>query len=130
MLTNVSIYANIINMKRQVKFYRTQEGKCPVTEFLDSLPGRVVKKITWVLSLVEDLEIIPTKYFKKLKGTDSIYECRIGTDGNTYRILGFFYEQNYIVLTNGFMKKTKKTPKSEIDIAERRKTEYIVKGGH
>jgi phage-related protein len=116
-------------MKRQVKFFTTQEGKCPVIEFLDSLSGRVVKKITWVLSLVEDLEIIPKKYYKKLKGSDSIYECRIDMDGNTYRILGFFHGQNYVILTNGFMKKTKKTPKSEIDIAERRKTEYIEKGG-
>ena len=116
-------------MKRHVEFYKTQEGKCPVTEFLDSLPGRVVKKITWVLSLVEDLEIIPTKYYKKLKGTDSIYECRIDMDGNTYRILGFFYGQDFIILTNSFMKKTKKTPKTEIEIAERRKNEYVEKGG-
>ena len=116
-------------MKRQVRFYKTQEGKCPVTEFLDMLPGRVVKKITWVLSLVEDLEIIPTKFYKKLRGTDSIYECRIDMDGNTYRILGFFYGNEFIILTNGFMKKTTKTPKTEIEIAERRKRDFVEKGG-
>ena len=116
-------------MKRRVEFYKTQEGKCPVAEFLDLLPGRVVKKITWILSLVEDLEIIPTKYYKKLKGTDSIYECRIDMDGNTYRILGFFYRYEFIILTNGFMKKTKKTPETEIEIAERRKRQFLEKGG-
>jgi phage-related protein len=116
-------------MKRQVKFYKTQEGKCPVTEFFDLLPGSVVKKITWVLSLVEDLEIIPTKYYKKLKGTDSIYECSIDMDGNTYRILGFFYGNEFIILTNGFMKKTTKTPKTEIEIAEWRKRKFVEKGG-
>lgn len=53
-------------MKRNVIFYRTVDGKCPVQDFLDSLPGKVAKKIVWVLKLLEDLDAVPSSYFKKL----------------------------------------------------------------
>ncbi len=54
-------------------FYKTAEGKCPVEEFLDSLPGKVAQKAAWVLSLLEDLEVVPSTYFKKLAGTEEIW---------------------------------------------------------
>ena len=31
-------------MKRSIKFYKTETGKCPTEEFLDSLPGKVAIK--------------------------------------------------------------------------------------
>lgn len=82
--------------------------------FLDSLPGKVVQKITWVLSIFEDFDIILKKYFKKLTDVQNIYGCRVDFGGNTYRLLGFFHVGNFVVLKNGFMKKTTKTPKEEI----------------
>ena len=116
-------------MKRQVVFYRSSSGKSPIEEFLDSLPGKVVQKITWVLSIIEELEIIPAKYFKKIEGVSSIYEVRIDFGGNTYRILGFFHKGDFIVLTNGFMKKSKKTPKDEISLSENRMKDFLYRGG-
>jgi len=85
-------------MKRSVLFYKTVSGSSPVEEFLDSLPAKVVQKITWVLSIVEEFSIVPTKYFKKLQGTSSTYECRIDFGGNTYRLLGFFHLGNFLCL--------------------------------
>jgi len=41
------------------------------------LSGKVAQKITWVLRLLEDLEAIPSSYFKKLVGTEEIWECRV-----------------------------------------------------
>ena len=64
-------------MNRIVVFYRTSDGKCPVEDFLESLPGKVAQKIVWVLKLLEDLDVVPSLYFKKLIGTDEIWECRI-----------------------------------------------------
>ena len=55
-------------MQRTVLFYKTIDGKCPVQEFLDSLSGKVAQKVLWTLSLLEDLEIVPAIYFKKLTG--------------------------------------------------------------
>ena len=57
-------------MKREVLFYRKPDGRCPVEEFLDSLPAKAAPKIVWVLNLAEDLERIPARYFCKLADTN------------------------------------------------------------
>lgn len=116
-------------MKRFVKFYKSANGKCPIKEYLDSLPSKVAQKITWVLSIIEEFDVVPTKYFKKLEGTQEIYECRIDFGGNTYRMLGFFFSGNFVVLTNGFMKKTRKTPVEEIELCDSRMKDFLNRGG-
>ena len=68
---------------------------------------------------------IPKKFFKHLTSTDNLYEIRIEYQSNIYRIFCFFDEGNLIILVNGFQKKTQKTPKSEIEQAERLKKEYF-----
>ena len=44
---------------------------------------------------------------------------------NIYRVFSFFDEGKLIVLVNGFIKKTQKTPKSEIELAEKLKKQYF-----
>ena len=73
---------------RTIQFYRTSSGRCPVEEFLDSLPDDHARKVAWVLRLVERLDLVPQQYFKKLVGTDNLWEIRIQTGGNSYRLLG------------------------------------------
>lgn len=114
-------------MYRKVSFYKTADGKCPVAEFIDAQPLKIAAKITWVLKLVQDLEIIPKNYFKKISDTE-FYECRIEISGNIYRILGFFYKGNLIVLTNGFQKKTQKMPTKEIDLCKERMKDFLRRG--
>ena len=111
-------------MDRTVIFYRTVDGKCPVQEFIDSLPGKVAQKIVWVLKLLEDLEIVPSSYFKKLLGTEEIWECRIQFGSNTYRIFCFFID-NSVILTHGFVKKSQKTPAGEIERAEAYRRDFF-----
>ncbi len=77
-----------------------------------------------VLQIVESLEIVPIQYFKKLEGTDSIWEVRIDFGNDTFRLLGFFDKGNLVILTNGFAKKTQEIPVSEINLAEQRKKDY------
>jgi phage-related protein len=64
---------------------------------------------------------VSKEYFKKLVGTDDIWEIRIKFGRDIFRILCFFDDGKIIVLTNGFVKKSQKTPWSEIKLAERRK---------
>lgn len=111
----------------EVNFYKLDSGKNPVIEFFDSLNGKQVQKITWVLELFEEMSVVPKQYFKKLKNTDDIWEIRITFSGDIFRILGFFESNNNFVLTNGFIKKSQKTPQSEINLAEKEK-EIILKG--
>ena len=108
----------------EVNFFRTVTGKYPVIEFLNSLSGKQAQKIAWVLELFEDTKIVAKQYFKKLRNTNDIWEIRVIYAGDIFRILGFFESNNIFVLTNGFVKKTQKTPLSEIKIAEERKKEY------
>jgi phage-related protein len=114
-------------VKRKVIFYKTAEGKCPVEEFLDSLPAKPAQKVTWVLSLLEDLDFIPSQYFKKLSGSKEIWECRIKFGSNIYRIFCFFWKESIVILTHGIIKKSQKTPKREIKTAEDYKQDFLMR---
>ena len=71
------------------------------------------------------MDRVPIQYFKKLSGTDELWECRIDVGRMAYRILCFMDSGNLVVLTNGFGKKTQKTPREEIQRAEKYRTEYV-----
>ena len=75
---------------RTVNFYRTESGKSPVEDFLDSLSGKQAQKVIWVLRLVEELDVVPRQYLKKLVNTDDIWEVRVQFGGNIFRLLGFY----------------------------------------
>lgn len=68
---------------------------------------------------------VPVKFFKKLESTNGIYEVRVITSQKSIRILCFQDEGTLVVLTNAFVKKTQKTPKNEIKLAEKLKDEYL-----
>ena len=60
-----------------------------------------------------------------MSGTEGIYEIRIEVGNNIFRIFCCFDKGNLVVLFNGFQKKTQKTPKQEIELAEKLKNEYF-----
>ena len=112
-------------MSRIIAFYRTSDGKCPIQDFLDSLSGKAAQKVTWVLKLIEDLDVVPSSYLKKLTGTEEIWECRITFGSNAYRIFCSFIENSVVVLTHGFTKKSQKTPKTEIERADAYRKDFL-----
>lgn len=112
---------------RTITFYRRPSGQSPIEEFLDSLTGKQAQKVLWVLELIEELETIPRQYFKKLVDSEGIWEVRIQFGNNIFRLLGFFDGGNLLILTNGFAKKTQKTPSQEIALAIRRKNDYLAR---
>ena len=83
---------------RDVLFYRTDTGGDPIGEFLDSLNPKQAAKVTWVLSLIEEMERVPAQYLKKLAGTDDIWEIRAQEGREVYRLLGFFDGPKFIEL--------------------------------
>ncbi len=106
-------------------FYRTARGNSPVTDFLEQLSDKESAKVTWTLNLVETLPVIPGRYMKKLKNTSGIWEVRISFGGNIFRILCFFDSDDVIVLNHAFCKKTQKTPRKDIRLAEEKKRDYL-----
>jgi phage-related protein len=112
---------------RTINFYRQPNGKSPIEEFLDSLTGKQAQKVLWVLQLIEELEIVPRQYFKKLIDSEDIWEVRVQFGNDIFRLLGFFDGGTLLILTNGFAKKTQKTPPQEIALAVRRKNNYLAR---
>lgn len=109
---------------RRIDFYKTLTGVSPVEDFLDTLSDNQTKKILWVLKLVRELDPVPSQYFTKLVNSDDIWEVRVQVGGNIFRLLGFIEGVRLVILTNGFQKKTQKTPRREIELAETRKREH------
>jgi phage-related protein len=114
---------------RAIEFYQTSSGTSPVEEFLDSLSDQHAQKVAWVLRLVERLDRVPDQYLKKLVGTDQLWEIRVQAGGKNFRLLGFFDGPILLILTSGFVKKQQKTPRQEIELAQRRREEYIQRKG-
>ena len=79
----------------------------------------------WALRVVRELPHVSRQYFKKLEGTDGLWEVRAVFGGDALRLLGFRDEGRLIILTNGFAKKTQKTPEREIALAEQRKRDHL-----
>ncbi len=114
-------------LMRKIIFYHFENGKCPINDFLESLDNKQVEKVFFVLDLIETIDIVPRKFFKKLESTDNIWEVRVQYGNNIFRLLGFLYGNDLVVLNHAFIKKTQKIPKKEIRIAEQRKKEYLSK---
>ena len=85
---------------------------------------KVKAKIVWTFSLIEDLQRVPETYLKHIENTDSLYESRVQSGRDNYRIFCFFDQGQLVVLVNGFQKKTRKTPKKDIEMALKIKAEY------
>lgn len=107
------------NKNRELYFYKNY-----FEEFYNKQTSKVKKKIIWTLKIIEELDRIPEKYLKHIKNTSGIYEIRIQVGNNIFRIFCFFDLDNIIVVGHGFQKKTQKTPKQQIEKAERIKKEY------
>ena len=88
------------------------------TDFYSKQKTKVREKIVWTIKLIESLQIVPEEYFKHLETTSGLYEIRVKQGSDIFRIFSF-------VLANGFQKKTQKTPRQEIEKAEKIKAEYF-----
>jgi len=67
---------------------------------------KVRERINWAIGIIEDLQIVPEKYLKHLTGTD-LYEIRISSGNNIFRIFCFFDRNKLVILLNGFQKKNR-----------------------
>ena len=106
-----------------VDFYRRPDGKAPVEEFLDGLNTKMRNKALDSLLLLEKFGNALREPHSKPMG-NGIFELRIKFSSDISRIFYFFFADNKIILTNGFIKKTQKTPKSQHELAKKYKADY------
>lgn len=109
--------------KFTVIFYKTKDTK-PVEEFLESLQTGLRAKMDGLLILLgEQGNMIRGPLSKHLR--DGIFELRGQAGSDICRTLFFFYYGGLIVVTNGFVKKTQKTPNKEIELAIKRRADFM-----
>lgn len=106
-----------------IDFYQLPNGSKPVEDFLDSLDRKMRVKALHGLSLLQSFGNTLREPYSKSMG-DGLFELRIQFAGDISRIFYFFVVDNKIILTNGFIKKTMKTPKSELALARKYKADY------
>ena len=107
----------------EVEYFEKEDGTYPAEEFILSQDVKMRAKLFRLLELLEEKgNTLRGPYSKSLD--DGIFEIRAKQGSNITRVLYFFYIGNKIILTNGFIKKSQKTPPSEIDLAKKYRAEY------
>jgi len=90
--------------------------------FIKTLSEKEVKKLDYIISLLETEDRMPIKFIKFIR--DGLFELRMEYESNIYRVFFIFDEGQIVVLFNGFQKKVQKTPKGEIEKALKIKDAY------
>lgn len=110
--------------KLECCYYLTESGKSPVREFIDTLDNKAQRKFFFVKSLLEEFgHKLPEPHAKYMG--DDIFELRFKSQKGAIRILYFFFHQDKVILTNGFIKRKNKTPKNERELAVQRRREFL-----
>lgn len=115
----IALPMDSIRKHRTIIFYKDY-----FEDFFLKQPKKVKAKIIWTFELIEEIERVPNTYLKHIESTNGLYEIRVKFGRNIFRIFCFFDKGKLIVLANGFQKKTKRTPRDEINIALKIREEY------
>lgn len=106
-----------------IEFYATEDGKKPAKDFICSLNEKMQAKMLRNLDLLEvNGPALRMPYSEALE--DGIFELRAKESSNITRVFYFFYFGRKAILTNGFVKKSQKTPKRELALAKKYKADY------
>ena len=106
-----------------IEYYELPGGDKPVEKFLDSLDIKMRVKALGSLDILAEYGNTLREPYAKAIGK-GLFELRIKFAGDISRIFYFFVMNNRIILTNGFIKKTRKTPPGEIALAKKYKADY------
>jgi len=113
-----------VTTERQIIFHKHY-----FQDFYLEVNDIVKEKIGYVFRVIKTVDKVSGKFLTHIEGTDELYEIRIEVGNNIYRIFCCFDKGNLVVLFNAFQKKTQKTPKQEIELAEKLKKEYFTLKG-
>ena len=109
----------------EVEFYEDDKGSSPAYDFVMNMDNRKLQA-----KIVGSLEVLADKgsslrepYSKHLE--DGIFELRCRVARDIARLLYFFDEGKVVIVTNGFVKKARKTPSKEIRLAKSRRASYL-----
>lgn len=99
----------------------------PVREFIDEQVGEVREKIFFDLKRLVRFNVkLGSPYAEKVEGRD-FWELRTKVSGDIYRTFYFAQTGRKFVLLHAIQKKSQKTPKKELDVAEERMKDYLTR---
>ena len=108
----------------EIIFYDRPDGSEPAKDFILSLDYKMRARVFQTLKLLSEKGTsLRMPYSEHL--VDGIFEIRAKVGSDISRVLYFFVIGKRIVLTNGFIKKTQKTPKNEIELAKKYRNEFL-----
>lgn len=108
----------------EIEFYDKADGSEPAKDFILSLDTKMQAKVLRTVSLLREVgPSLREPYSKSL--SDGIFEIRTKFGSDITRVLYFFVIGKKIILTNGFIKKTQKTPPAEIELAKQYRADYL-----
>lgn len=110
-------------MSYAVEYFELPDGSRPAEEFILEQDFKMQAKLFMALEFLEERGPMLREPFSKPLG-DGIFEIRAKQGSDISRVLYFFVVGKKVILTNGFVKKTQKTPVREIDKAKRYRSEY------
>jgi phage-related protein len=111
----------------EIEFYQKENGEIPVEEFLLSLNPKLRAKAYNDILLLKKLGINIREPFStaiKCERYKGLFELRVKFASDITRIFYFLYEKNTFVLLHGFVKKTNKTTKRELEKALSYRLDY------
>ena len=130
------VYIPYTNLKRrevrvteekfQVEFFETDKGTKPAIEFLNGLDTKMRAKVLRLLALLEENGNSLREPYSKPLG-DDIFELRAKVGSDITRMLYFFYYHGRIIVTNGFVKKTQKTPTQDKKLAKKYRNIFLAR---
>lgn len=111
-----------------IVFYLDDDGGSPVEAFLPGLDATTQRRFRWSIDQLRMRNVrAQAPLVRHLEG--KLWELREESQTNIYRLLYFFFIGRRIVFLHGFQKKTQKTPRREIEIAQRRLDHFIQRQG-
>ncbi|NOX60856.1 MAG: type II toxin-antitoxin system RelE/ParE family toxin [Chloroflexi bacterium] len=109
----------------RVVFFRTESGREPVREWLKSLPKNDRKIIGEDIKLVQYRWPLGMPLVRKLES--DLWEIRVRLSSSRIARIFFSVYKGEMVLLHGFFKKTPKTPKQDLKLAQQRKNLWLSK---
>lgn len=110
-------------MSYTVEYYEMEDGTKPAEDFILAQDKKMMAKLLTMLEFLEEKGPELREPYSKSLG-DGIFEIRAKQASDITRVLYFFIEGKKAILTNGFVKKTQRTPPAEIARAKRYRDDY------
>jgi phage-related protein len=116
------------NQPWTIVFYVEDSGAEPVADFLRGLDHRTLARFDWAIEqLLQQNVLAGEPLVRHLDG--KVWELRRESDRNVYRLLYAYISRRRILFLHGFQKKTQKTPRREIQLAQQRLARFLTREG-